>query len=93
MDPDALDRIERLEAAYRDALVERELMAAICRHPVVPYGAAQLVKLWRDEMYALVDEGGGEIAVFKTDGGLRAKTVVDERLASPEYAHFLTHKA
>ena len=86
-------RTEALEAAYRSALVERELIKEICRYPVVPFGATQLAKLWKDEFYILLDGDDTQIAVYTIPDGIRLEAAVAERLASPEYAHFLTRDA
>lgn len=73
------------ELAYRSALRDREVAAALAGQPLVPGAAAQLIALWRDEFDAR--EERGEFKVSARDGRGVAQAVAD-RLSSPEYAHF-----
>lgn len=73
------------ERAYRSAVVDRELATELAGRPLRPGAAAQLVRLWRDEL-ELVEESGRERVVSR-DGRALAKAV-EEWLSSPEYGHF-----
>jgi hypothetical protein len=66
-------------------MLERDLAAALSGRALVPGAVAQLVRLWRDE-FRLVDQDGARRVV--ASDGRALPTVVAERLASAEYAHF-----
>jgi hypothetical protein len=74
-----------LEQAYKVALRDRDLATALVGRNLLPGAAAQLVKLWRDDL--VVQEGDGEYRVSARDGRSVGQAVADW-LASPEYAHF-----
>jgi hypothetical protein len=74
-----------LERAYRAALRDRELATALAGKALLPGAAAQLVKLWRDDLD--VHEIDGEYTVTARDGRSVGPTVNDW-LACTEYAHF-----
>ncbi|MEO6808393.1 MAG: hypothetical protein ABI353_04705, partial [Isosphaeraceae bacterium] len=81
----ALAKSDSWERAFKETLRERELAKALAGRPLVPGGAEQLIKLWRDD-FDVIEEGGE----FKVSGrdGRRVSEAVAERLSSPEYAHF-----
>jgi hypothetical protein len=83
-------RASELERAYRGALLDRELITVLADKPLIPGAAAQLIKLWRDELE--VHDEGGERRVSARDGRPVAQ-VVNDWLASPEFAHFLRPSA
>lgn len=73
------------ERACRAAIRDRELATALAGKGLVAGAAAQLIKLWRDELDTF--ERGGGVEVAARDGRPVAQAVADW-LASPEYAHF-----
>lgn len=78
-------RAEGWERAFKETLRERELAKALAGRPLVPGGAEQLIKLWRDDFDVIEQEG--EFKVSARDGRQVGQAVA-ERLSSPEYAHF-----
>lgn len=78
-------KAERWEGAFKAALKEKELAAALAGRPLVPGAASQLIKLWREEL-SIVDEAEGP-RVASRDGRSVAEAV-SSWLSSPEYAHF-----
>ncbi|QDV38274.1 hypothetical protein [Tautonia plasticadhaerens] len=78
-------KAERWEGAFKAALKEKELAAALAGRPLVPGAAAQLIKLWREEL-SVVDEADGP-RVAARDGRPVAEAVASW-LSGPEYAHF-----
>lgn len=80
------EKAARWEAAFRQTLKERELAALLSGRPLLAGAAAQLIKLWRDEL-EVVDEGGSH-KVRARDGRSLEQAVTDW-LAAPEYGHFV----
>ncbi len=78
-------RLAKLEQAYKQAHVERELVAALAGQPLVDGAIRQLVKLWRDDLDSR--EEGGELRVVSRDGQPLGAAVASW-LDQPEYAHF-----
>lgn len=78
-------RAESLQRAYKAAIKERELAAALAGRPLVAGGAAQLIKLLRDEVDVVEEDG--QFRVVTRDGKPLARAMGDW-LASEEYAHF-----
>lgn len=81
----AVAKADAWERAFKETLRERELATALAGRPLVPGGAEQLIKLWRDD-FDVVEEGG-EFKVSARDGKPVGQAVA-ERLSRPEYAHF-----
>ena len=73
------------ERAFKTALKEKELAAALAGRPLVPGAASQLIKLLRDEFDVFDDDG--EFRVAARDGRPVSKAV-GEMLAAPEFGHF-----
>lgn len=81
-----LDRkVEHWQGAYKAAVRDRELATALAGRPLVPGAATQLVRLWRDELDVIEEEG--KVRVVARDGRPVQKAVTDW-LSSPEFAHF-----
>ena len=78
-------RLSEMERVCKAALKERELATALAGRPLVPGAAAQLIKLWRDDV-DVHDEGDGYRVAVK-DGRAVSKAVGDW-LASAEFSHF-----
>lgn len=81
-----LDRkVEHWQGAYKAAVRDRELATALAGRPLVPGAASQLVRLWRDDLEVIEEEG--KVRVVSRDGRPVQKAVADW-LSSPEFAHF-----
>ncbi len=78
-------RAEGLQRAYKAAIKERELATALAGRPLVAGGASQLIKLLRDEVDVVEEDG--QYRVVTRDGKPLARAMGDW-LASEEYAHF-----
>ncbi len=78
-------KAQEWERACKAAIRDRELVTALVGKALVPGAADQLMKLWRDD-FEVVDEVGTTRVVARDGRGLG--TVVSERLASSEYAHY-----
>lgn len=78
-------RLAELEQTCKSAVRERELATALAGRPLVAGAAAQLIKLWREDID--VYEEGGAYKVASRDGRTVSQLVGDW-LASPEYSHF-----
>lgn len=78
-------RAEGLQQAYRTAIKERELATALAGRPLVAGGASQLIKLLRDEVDVVEEDG--QFRVVTRDGKPLARAMGDW-LASEEYSHF-----
>jgi len=93
VDPKHLEQLEQRdrkaqewERAYKAVLKEKELATALSGRALVPGGAAQLIKLWRDDL-EVIDENGRTRVTARDGRGV--EQAVAAWLASPEYAHFL----
>lgn len=81
-----LDRkVEHWQGAYKAAVRDRELATALAGRPLVPGAAAQLVRLWRDDLDVIEEDG--KVRVVARDGRPVQKAVSDW-LSSPDFAHF-----
>lgn len=81
-----LDRkVEHWQGAYKAAVRDRELATALAGRPLVPGAASQLVRLWRDELDVIEEDG--KVRVVARDGRPLQKAVADW-ISSPEFAHF-----
>jgi hypothetical protein len=78
-------RADALQRAYRGAIKERELATALAGRPLVAGGASQLIRLLRDEVDVVEEDG--RFRVVTRDGRPLARAMADW-LASEEYAHF-----
>jgi hypothetical protein len=78
-------RLSELEKACKAAVRDRELAMALAGRPLVAGAAAQLIKLWRDDLD--VFESDGDFRVAARDGRSVAHAVT-EWLSSPDYSHF-----
>lgn len=81
-------KYETLLKATRQTELSRSLTAALAGKPLVPGAAAQLAELWAKH-FEVIDGPDGTFHVRSTD--LKTPDLfVAERLASPDYAHFVT---
>lgn len=78
-------RVRDREEALRDAVRDRELAMALAGRELVPGAAVQLVKLWREELDVVEEEGRYRVVTRDGRGVMEAVT---EWLSSREYAHF-----
>jgi hypothetical protein len=78
-------RLIDLEQTCKAAVRDRELATALAGRPLVAGAAAQLIKLWRDDLDVFEGETGYQVA---TRDGRTIAQAVTEWLASPEYSHF-----
>jgi hypothetical protein len=83
-------RLAELEHACRSAVRDRELATALAGRPLVSGAAAQLLKLWRDELDVYEEDGAYKVAA--KDGRSVAQAVT-EWLASTEFSHFSLPKS
>lgn len=79
-------RAAEWERSYKGALRERELALALSGRPLVPGAAGQLIKLWGEDFDVYEERGAWKVA---SRDGRPVSQAVSERLAAPEYAHFL----
>lgn len=82
------ERTEKAAEAKRARNFARDtaLALAIGKHPVLEGKSEQLLKLWREDFEAVPD---GEGYRFQTKDFKSLDQVVAERLASPEYDHYV----
>jgi hypothetical protein len=78
-------RFAEMERACKAAVREREIATALAGRPLVSGAAAQLLKLWSDELDVYEEDGTYKVAARD---GRPVSQAVGEWLASPEYAHF-----
>ena len=75
-----------MEAKFRASVRDREIATALASQKLRPGAAEQLARLWRDDFEVLDSNGSYEVRTkdFKTPSQVAA-----ERLASPEWDHFV----
>ena len=78
-------KAQQWEQAFKIALKEKELATALAGRPLVQGAAAQLIKLWLDDLQ-IVDESGSFYVT--TRDGRSVPEAVNSWLASTEFAHF-----
>lgn len=78
-------KAEDWERAFKTTMKEKELATALAGQSLVPGAAAQLVKLWREDL-EVIDEAG-RIRVASRDGR-NVSEAVNAWLTGAEYAHF-----
>ncbi len=79
-------RHAQTEGRAKRYALEGELARALGSQPLVPGGAEQLTQLWRDQFSVQVE---GDTFAVRTASMQSVGTFVAERLALPEYAHFV----
>ncbi len=79
-------RHTQTESRAKRYALEGELARALGSQPLVPGGAEQLTQLWRDQFSVQVE---GDTFAVRTASMQSVGTFVAERLALPEYAHFV----